>query len=468
MHGICKWIYFSHMDVAKMKTYFGTDGIRGCVGQQPITAEFMLKLGWAAGKVFSSKKTTKVVIGKDTRISGYMIESALQAGLSAAGVNVFLLGPMPTSAVAYLTRALRADAGIVISASHNAFDDNGIKFFSAEGFKFPTDIEQLITQQMELPLHTASSTQLGKAFRINDAAGRYIEFCKSTVPHRTSLTGLKIVVDCANGATYHIAPHVFSELGASVISTHVHPTGTNINEHCGSNHPDVLRHQVLAHKADLGIAFDGDGDRVIMVDHAGEILDGDELLYIIAKELVNSRHFAGGVVGTLMSNTGLEIAFQALGIPFLRVAVGDQHVIHALLENKWLLGGEPSGHIVYLHVNTTADGVIAALQVLSAMRSSGKSLHDLKQGIHKFSQRKINIPHQGVAVNLQRREIKDAIKQAEFKLGKQGRILVRCSGTEPVVRIMVESEDANIADEIIEEMSGVIKKIINQQSAMLS
>jgi phosphoglucosamine mutase len=435
-------------NMEKADNFFGTDGIRGKVGEYPITVDFVLKLGWAVGMMLSSHHGGKVLIGKDTRISGYMIESALQAGLSSAGSHIYLVGPMPTPAIAYLTRAFRAEIGIVISASHNPYDDNGIKFFSSDGYKISAEMEQTIAYWVEQPIKTSDSSKLGKAWRIDDAQGRYIEFCKGSVPHHTNLEGLKIVIDCANGSTYHIAPHVFSELGANVILMHASPNGFNINKKCGSIHPDVIRARVLEEKADLGIAFDGDGDRTVMVDHRGEILDGDELLYIIAKSLLASKRLIGGVIGTTMSNMGLELALNELGIHFSRASVGDQHILAGLRQKNWFLGGETSGHIIYLDVSTCADGIVTALQVLQAVFNAKKNLHELKQGMHKFPQCIINIPHNGKRIDLNQAAIVQALAQTEATLGKRGRVLVRYSGTEPVIRVMVEGEDKALVNQL--------------------
>lgn len=444
------------------RKYFGTDGIRGTVGEQPITPDFLLKLGWAVGNVLlKTSSSRKVLIGKDTRISGYMIESALETGLSSAGCDIYLVGPIPTPAIAYLTRTFRADIGIVISASHNPYADNGVKFFSSEGYKLSDEMEQDIEHWLAQPLTTLASKDLGKARRISDAYGRYIEFCKSSVPHKTDLKQLKIVLDCANGSTYNVAPEVFSELGAHVVVINAEPNGSNINDNCGSEYPDVVRKKVLEEKADLGIAFDGDGDRTIMVDNQGEILDGDELLYIIAKSLIQSRHLVGGVIGTKMSNMGLEIALNELGTHLFRVPVGDHYVIQELKQKNWVLGGESSGHIVYLGVTTTADGIITALQVLQAMYMTGMSLHDIKQGMKKFPRCTINVPHKGVSVDLNDPKITQLVKAEEAKLGKKGRLLLRLSGTEPVVRIMVEGEDATQVKTIAQEMAESIKDYIN-------
>lgn len=368
------------------RKYFGTDGIRGRVGRSPITPDFMMRLGWAAGKVFAKDEDCKVVIGKDTRISGYMFESALESGLAAAGADSLLLGPMPTPSIAYLTRTLHASAGIVISASHNPYYDNGIKFFSSDGAKLPDEIESQIEAMLDLPMVTNESASLGKAVRIHDAEGRYIEFCKSSVPFHTNLRDLRIVVDCANGATYKVAPSVFHELGAEVIPIGIDPDGLNINEDCGSTQPEMLQRVVLDTRADVGIALDGDGDRLIMVDHTGRLVDGDELLYIMAQDRVRKQVMSGGVVGTLMSNLGLEHALKRLSIPFLRANVGDRYVMEKLIENQWVLGGESSGHLICLDRTTTGDGIISALQVLSAIVETGRTLNDLvsSTGMNKY------------------------------------------------------------------------------------
>lgn len=437
--------------------FFGTDGIRGCVGNSPITADFVLKLGWAVGFELSAQGARRVVIGKDTRSSGYMIESALEAGLAAAGIESYLLGPMSTPAIAYLTRTLSADLGIVISASHNSYKDNGIKFFTSEGFKISKEFEASIENRYQQPMVTADATNVGRAKRIPDVNGRYIEFCKSSIPHRTHLKGLKIVIDCANGATYHVAPLVFSELGADVIPINVSPNGININENSGSNHPEVLREHVLAEKADVGIALDGDGDRLIMVDHLGEILDGDELIYIITKGLLGTPYFSGGIVGTVMSNKGLEIAIGNLGLAFIRVPVGDQNIISELTKRKWWLGGEPSGHITYLYVNTTADGIIAALQVLQATRENHTNLHDMRKGIDIFPQKLISVPVTKSRLNLDDGKIGKIISEAKDTLGERGRVLVRYSGTEPVIRVMVEGENAQLIDTLCDKICDVVK-----------
>ncbi|RMG55559.1 MAG: phosphoglucosamine mutase [Gammaproteobacteria bacterium] len=438
------------------KRYFGTDGIRGRVGSDLMTPEFVLRLGWAAGRVLVGDGHPSVLIGKDTRISGYMLESALQAGLSAAGIDIRLLGPMPTPGIAYLTRTLRASAGIVISASHNPYYDNGIKFFSAEGTKLPDEVELAIEAELDKPMQTVDSAQLGKAERIVDAAGRYIEFCKSTIPQRTVLHGLKLVVDCANGATYHIAPSVFEELGAEVIRLAAHPDGLNINADCGATAPQRLADAVLSNQADLGVALDGDGDRVIMVDHHGEIVDGDELLYIIARAHQEEGRMQGGVVGTQMSNLGLELALKGLGIPFERAAVGDRYVMERLQERAWLLGGESSGHIICLDQTTTGDGIIAALQVLYVMVTSGKPLHELKQGMEKMPQALVNVPIDGPVDLAATPLIREAVSDVEQCLGEQGRVLLRPSGTEPLVRVMVEGRDAREVERLARQIADAV------------
>ena len=423
------------------RKYFGTDGIRGRVGEYPVTPEFMLKLGWATGRVLGSAGGAGVIIGKDTRISGYMFESALEAGLSAAGVDIGLLGPMPTPAIAYLTRTLHACAGIVISASHNGYSDNGIKFFSAEGTKLADDIELAIEAELDKPLTTVSSDKLGKAVRIKDTEGRYIEFCKSTIPLSMGMQGLRIVVDCAHGATYQVAPSVFRELGASVIATGVSPDGLNINRDCGSTRPEVLQKMVLEHGADLGIALDGDGDRVIMVDHKGDIVDGDELLFIIAVSRQREGALHGGVVGTQMSNLGLEHALQACNIPFVRARVGDRYVLELMQQNGWLLGGESSGHIICLDRTSTGDGIISALQVLAAMKRAERTLHELKSDMRKYPMHMINVPVREKVDLDKAPAVMEAVSSAEKRLAGRGRVLLRPSGTEPVVRVMVEGED---------------------------
>ncbi len=445
--------------MSKQRRFFGTDGVRGKVGDEPITPETVLKLGWAAGCVLGkgSADHAKILIGKDTRVSGYLLESLLEAGLSAAGVDIRLLGPMPTPAIAYLTRTARARAGIVISASHNPYDDNGIKFFSSDGTKLPDEVELRIEELMEKPLTTAGPAALGKAKRYDDAGGRYIEFCKSTFPHRLSLEGLKIVVDCANGAAYHIAPLVFSELGAEVVAVANEPDGFNINRECGATYPIYLKKTVLAHRADLGLALDGDGDRVIMVDHRGEIVDGDHLLHIIALDRKRSGRLNGGVVGTLMSNFGLEQAFATQGIPFARAAVGDRYVLAKLIEAGWDLGGETSGHVICLDRSTTGDGIIAALQVLAAMRGSGKTLAELRDELEIYPQTMVNVRmNRRFDVKASTR-VQQAVRDAERELAGRGRVVLRASGTEPVIRVMVEGRDARQVDGLCHRLADTVR-----------
>ena len=442
------------------RKYFGTDGIRGRVGEGAITPEFVLKLGWAAGKVFSQSGRSNIIIGKDTRISGYMFESALEAGLVAAGVDVTMLGPMPTPAIAYLTRTFHAQAGIVISASHNPYHDNGIKFFSGEGAKLPDDVELEIERQIDQAMTTVESASLGKVVRMNDAAGRYIEFCKSTVPAGLSLRGLKIVVDCAHGATYYVAPAVFDELGAEVIVMGAEPNGLNINENVGSTSPEALQARVLEEKADLGIAFDGDGDRLAFVDRNGEVVDGDELLFVIAQDQLRTAGSCSGVVGTLMSNLGFELALKDLEIPFARANVGDRYVIELMKSRNWQLGGENSGHIICSDVTTTGDGVVAALKVLFALVDGDAPLHDLKTGMSKFPQVMINVTLKDKSRLDNNPEIDQAISNAEQKLNGRGRILLRPSGTEPVVRVMVEGENADLVSSLATEIAVVVEQAV--------
>lgn len=442
------------------KRFFGTDGVRGQVGTYPITVEFVLRLGWAAGKVFGSAVAgggrNLILVGKDTRVSGYMFESALQAGIIAAGVDVSLMGPMPTPAVAYLTRTFRAQAGIVISASHNPFQDNGIKFFGGDGFKLPDDVENRIERYLDQEIVTAESVDLGRAHRVTDAAGRYVEFCKGTLPYGFSLAGMKLVVDCAHGATYHVAPDVLRELGASVIELGVQPDGFNINEDCGSTSPDLLRQKVRDAGADVGIALDGDGDRVIFVDHKGELVDGDELIFIIARSRRMQGAGCNGVAGTLMSNFGLERAMSELGVPFVRTAVGDRYVIEAMRERQWNLGGENSGHIVCGDLTTTGDGIVAALQVLKAMCESNTDLHELKRGMRKLPQTLVNV-RVVERVDLQHQAIAGAVRDAERKLAGNGRVLLRPSGTEPIIRVMVEGEDVSLVESLAQDIAGVVE-----------
>ncbi|OGT30730.1 MAG: phosphoglucosamine mutase [Gammaproteobacteria bacterium RIFCSPHIGHO2_12_FULL_35_23] len=445
--------------MADKRKYFGTDGIRGKVGEFPIKPDFVLKLGWAMGHVLAKEVTGgKVLIGKDTRISGYMFESALEAGLVAAGIDIELAGPMPTPAIAYLTRTLRARLGIVISASHNPYFDNGIKLFSREGFKLPDEVELAIESALDKEMTMVKSDSLGKANRVADAVGRYIEFCKSTIKNEVNLKGLKIVVDCANGATYHIAPAVFRELGAEVVELAVNPDGFNINAGCGATDLKMLTRIVLAEEADLGIAFDGDGDRVMMVDHKGEIVDGDELLFIITRQC-HQRHPVIGVVGTAMSNLGLEIALKSMGIKFVRAQIGDRYVMMELKQLGWLLGGEGSGHIINLDKTTTGDGIVSALQVVQALFYNNKTLHELKLGMHKFPQVLINVPVKRKIDLFQEPKVKFALTSVEERLSGTGRVLLRASGTEPLIRIMVEGEDAMIIQAAAEELAEIVTKV---------
>lgn len=438
--------------------YFGTDGIRGRVGDAPVTADFMLRMGRAAGKVLAAGDSRSVVIGKDTRISGYMFESSLEAGLAAAGANVALLGPMPTPAIAYLTRTLHACAGIVISASHNPFYDNGIKFFSAEGEKLPDEIERAIEEELEQPFSTVASEKMGKASRIDGAAGRYIEFCKGTIPFEITLRGLKIVVDCANGATYKVAPAVFEELGANVITVGVNPDGLNINEKCGSTYPEFVSQAVLEHGADLGIALDGDGDRVVMVNARGEVVNGDELLYILATDRQDKGLLQGGVIGTVMSNFGLELALKKRDIPFVRSPVGDRHVHKALVRNGWTLGGEASGHLLCLDRTSTGDGIVSALQVLEVMVSSGKGLAELTSDVQKLPQVMINVQTSEAVSDLEGSEkISTAVKLIEEQLGDTGRVILRPSGTEPLIRVTLEGSDEGQVKQLAMELADVVR-----------
>lgn len=439
------------------KRYFGTDGIRGRVGDGSITPEFVLKLGWAMGRVFAKEKHSKVLIGKDTRISGYMFESALQAGLSAAGVDVYLLGPMPTPAIAYLTRTFHAQAGIVISASHNPYHDNGIKFFSGQGSKLSDEIELAIEAMMDVPLETVESALLGKAHRVDDAAGRYIEFCKSTVSSKIDFTNLKILVDCAHGATYHIAPNVFKELGAEVIVMGAQPDGLNINQNCGSTEPRLLQAAVLEQQADLGIALDGDGDRLIMVDHKGELVDGDELLFIIARAQQRSGIGQSAIVGTLMTNLGMEHALNKYDMELHRANVGDRYVMEMLRETGGIVGGESSGHIICLDKTTTGDGIVAALQVLAEMQETGSQLHELRSVVNKYPQRLINVRVNNMIDLDNNSAVQAAVAEVEAKLGDEGRVLLRASGTEPVIRVMVEGPDATLTNQLASELASVIE-----------
>ena len=441
------------------RKYFGTDGVRGRVGEHPITADWILRLGRAAGIVLAGNDKRGVVIGKDTRVSGYMFESALEAGLAAAGANVLLLGPMPTPAVAYLTRTLYACAGIVISASHNPYEDNGIKFFSEAGEKLPDDVEQAIEDELEQPFVTVDSAHMGKASRVDDAAGRYVEFCKGTMPFGTLLSGIRIALDCAHGSTYKVAPAVLRELGAKVHVMGNLPDGMNINERCGSTEPRAMQETVVRSGADLGIALDGDGDRVVFADRDGELVDGDELLYIIASARKAEGTLAGGVVGTVMTNFGLELAFADLGIPFIRTAVGDRHIHRALIENGWTLGGETSGHLLSLDRTSTGDGIVSALQVLEVMVRSGKSLGQLRQGMQKFPQTMINVP---VSANAHQQfgdsEIVNlAVREVEAELNGQGRVILRPSGTEPLIRVTLEGADSSLVERLANQLADTVR-----------
>ena len=439
------------------KKYFGTDGIRGKVGESLITPEFALKLGWAAGRVLAKSGNKKVLIGKDPRISGYMLEAALQAGLTSAGVIPVLMGPMPTPAIAYLTHTFRATAGIVISASHNPYYDNGIKFFSDEGIKLSEKVELEIEAEIDKELKCVDSSEMGKAYRISDAAGRYIEFCKSTFPSEYDLSGLKIVVDCANGATYHIAPLVISELGAEVIAMGVSPNGININLNCGATSMDAIAARVIEEKADFGIAFDGDGDRVMMVDHTGYVLDGDELLYIIARDKLRKGTLNGGAVGTKMSNLGLEQALKSLGIPFDRSDVGDRHVMELMKKNGWNIGAENSGHVICSDYIATGDGIVSGLQVISAMQGSRMNLHDLRQGMRKYPQILESVRFNSAIDPLQDKDVLAELARIEELLGDRGRVLLRKSGTEPVFRVMVEADESE--DKVIGYAKSLASKV---------
>lgn len=440
------------------RKYFGTDGVRGLVGQYPITPQFVMKLGYAAGCVLAAQGTKRVLIGKDTRISGYMFESALEAGFSAAGIDIGLLGPMPTPGIAYLTKTFRAEAGIVISASHNPFYDNGIKFFSQDGQKLPDEVELAIEAELDKEMGCVESLHLGKATRVEDAAGRYIEFCKSSFPSGYSLSGMKIVVDCANGATYHISPNVFRELGAEVIEIGTAPNGTNINHECGATSMAAISAAVLEHEADLGIALDGDGDRLMMVDHTGYVVDGDECIYVIASHDVQTGNMRGGVVGTLMSNMGLELALADLGVPFARSKVGDRYVMEMLKQNGWQLGAENSGHVINLKYTSTGDGTIAALNVLSAICGSGKTLHELRQGMKKLPQVLVNVRFSGDNDPLTEDNVVAAVHTVNEKLTGRGRVLLRKSGTEPLIRVMVEGPEVEEVTQLANEIADAVKQ----------
>lgn len=443
----------------KQRKYFGTDGIRGLVGQWPISADFMLQLGRAVGSVLArdGKARPKVLIGKDTRISGYMFESALEAGLVAAGADVGLLGPMPTPAVAFLTRSMRAQAGIVISASHNPHHDNGIKFFSASGEKLSDAVELAIEQEVDAAFVTVSSEQLGKARRIDDSVARYAEYCKATVAEDFSLRGLKLVLDCAHGATYQVAPKVFAELGAEVIAIGDRPDGFNINREVGSTHPQALQQAVLAHGADIGIAFDGDGDRVQLVDRHGALADGDDILYVLARSWHAQGLLQGPVVGTLMSNYGLQLALAELDVPLIRANVGDRYVMQQLRQHNGVLGGETSGHILCLDRATTGDGIVAALAVLEALTRSGEDLATARQGLQKLPQVMLNVRADGAREALAGGEVKQALAEVEQILHGRGRVVLRASGTEPLVRVTIEGADAAEVQQLAEKLAGIVK-----------
>lgn len=439
--------------------YFGTDGIRGQFGVYPITPDFILKLGYAAGAVLkqrnpNTKKRPNVIIGKDTRLSGYVIEAALQAGFNAAGVDVHMLGPLPTPAIAHITRSFHADAGVVISASHNPYLDNGIKFFSGDGRKLSDDMQQAINDRLANPIEINHPESLGKNHRIDDAKGRYIEFCKGSFPYQLDLKALTIVIDCANGSGYSVAPRTLRELGATVIALHNTPDGRNINDNCGSTHPKSLQQAVLTHKADVGIALDGDGDRIIMVDAQGNIVDGDGILYVLATQ---ASHKPAGVVGTLMTNMGLELALDAAGITFKRAKVGDRYVMQALVENDWVLGGESSGHILCLDKSSTGDAMIAGLQVLALMIQTDKPLHELTQNLKKLPQTMVNVRLTNKQDPYANVELATLFAETEKKLAGRGRLLVRMSGTEPVIRVMIESDDAIECDVLANELADAVK-----------
>jgi phosphoglucosamine mutase len=448
------------------RKYFGTDGVRGRVGEDPITPEFAMRLGYAAGKVLAAAEHDAlhgehpaVLIGKDTRISGYMLESALQAGFTAAGVDVRLTGPMPTPGIAYLTRAFRLQAGVVISASHNPYEDNGIKFFSAAGTKLPDEVELAIEAALDAPMKTATSRQLGRVKRVDGAAGRYIEFCKSTFPTDMDLRGMRVVVDCANGAGYHIAPHVFHELGADVIAIGNEPNGFNINKDCGATHPETLARAVRQHRADVGVALDGDGDRLMMVDAAGVVMDGDKLIYAIARYRRENGGLGGGVVGTLMTNLGAELALRALGCDFTRAQVGDRYVLEQLRAHGWLLGGETSGHILCLDKHTTGDGIVSALQVLAALKGSGQSLAEYTRACSIYPQILLNVRvAKGFRLNGQV-PVAEAVAAVESELGDNGRVVLRASGTEPLIRVMVEGREESQVLRAAERIADAVKAV---------
>lgn len=442
-----------------MGKYFGTDGIRGRVGERPITPDFVLKLGWAAGKALAAKGNTKVLIGKDTRISGYMLESALEAGFSAAGVSVEFLGPMPTPAIAYLTRTFRAAAGVVISASHNPYYDNGIKFFSDTGHKLSDEVEARIESYLDQEIDCVESEALGRAYRIEDAAGRYIEFCKSTFPSQLSLSGIKLVVDCAHGATYHIAPNVFRELGADVIEMGTTPNGLNINKGCGATDLTALQERVKAETADIGIALDGDGDRIMIVDAAGQVIDGDEIVYALVRQSIRDGNLEGGVVGTLMTNMGMELALADLNVPFVRAKVGDRYVMEELRKNRWCLGGESSGHVINLKYHSTGDGILAGIQFLSGMVREGCSARDMVAGMKKLPQILVNVRFTPGTDPLNAQNVQSAVAEVEKALAGQGRVLLRKSGTEPLVRVMVEGRDSKQVKAFAQQIASEVEAV---------
>ena len=442
------------------RRYFGTDGIRGLVGEHPMTPEFVLKLGWAAGKALSSERQGLVLIGKDTRLSGYVFESALQAGLASAGMDVRLLGPVPTPAVAYLTRTQSAVAGVVISASHNPYYDNGIKFFSGSGKKLSDEMEASIEAYLDQPMEMGSPAALGKVSRIADAAGRYAEFCKSTYQEQVNLGGLRVVVDAAHGAGYSIAPKVFSELGAEVFSIGASPDGLNINQEVGATSPEALAKEVIARRADIGIALDGDGDRLVMVDHEGAVVDGDELLYIMAADQVRRGRSVEGIVGTLMSNLGLEQAIREMGLDFHRANVGDRYVMQALEARGWSLGGEGSGHLICLDKTSTGDAIVAALAVLSAMTGTGQQLSVLKQGFQKYPQHMVNVRCDD-KTHIEHPSVKQAVAAVESELGNKGRVLLRPSGTEPLIRVMVEGVHKDLVEKSAQAIAESVSRIVH-------
>jgi phosphoglucosamine mutase len=444
-----------------MRKLFGTDGIRGKVGEYPITPDFAMRLGWAAGRVLARDGAGPVLIGKDTRLSGYMLESALESGLSAAGVDIRLLGPMPTPGIAYLTNNTRAQAGIVISASHNPYNDNGFKFFSVDGYKLDDEIEQEIESELDKPMQVIESTKLGKARRINDAPRRYIEFCKSRLDNSINLGDLKVVIDCAHGATYHIAPQVFEELGANIVVIGANPDGKNINDGYGATNPKNIQQSVVEHNADIGIALDGDGDRLILVDSDGITVDGDEILYIIANSELNSLN--GAVVGTLMSNLGLEKAILNMNLDFIRANVGDRYVMDLLRSKRLILGGESSGHIINLNKATTGDGIISALLVLETMIKSSMSLKELKAGMQKCPQVLINVNTLADSDITKIPEIDTLVKEIENQLGDDGRVLLRPSGTEPLVRVMVEGINENQVNLLANQLAREVEITLQAQ-----